>query len=157
MSIIRYQTSAPRTSTFAPLARLSAFQNEVDHLFDLPFFSRETSASAGGAWSPALDLYQDKDSVLVKIEVPGMKRENINLSLHDDLLTITGERLHEKAHDEKGSLRNERFFGKFERTINLPVQVDGTRVTATYEDGILTVTLPKAEQAKPRQIEISVK
>ena len=86
-----------------------------------------------------------------------MKRENINLSLHDDLLTISGERHHEKAHDEKGSLRNERFSGRFERTINLPVQVDGTRVTATYEDGILSVTLPKAEQAKPRQIEINVK
>ena len=157
MSIIRYQNPELRTSAFAPLARLSAFQNEVDRLFDLPFFGREASTFGGGAWSPALDLYQDKDNVLVKVEVPGMKRENITLSLHDDLLTISGERLHEKAHDEKGNLRNERFFGKFERTITLPVQVDGTRVTAAYEDGILTVTLPKAEQAKPRQIEISVK
>ncbi len=86
-----------------------------------------------------------------------MKKEDITLSLHDGLLTISGERQHDKAPDEKTPLRNERFFGKFERTITLPLQVDGTRVQAAYEDGILTVTLPKAEAAKPRQIEISAK
>ena len=155
MSIIRYQTSPLSPSAFSPLARLSAFQQEVDRLFDLPVFSREHGNSAG--WSPALDLHQDKDNFLVKVELPGMKKEDITLSLHDGLLTVSGERRQEKAHDEKGALRNERFFGRFERTVTLPTQVDGTRVNASYEDGILTVTLPKAEAAKPRQIEIGVK
>ncbi len=154
MSIIRYQSSTPSLATFAPLARLSAFQQEVDRLFDL---SPLAGASGHGGWSPALDLYQDKDQFTVKAELPGMRKEDIALSLHDGLLTLSGERQHEKGHDEKHPLRNERFFGRFERTITLPTQVDGTRVQAAYEDGILTVTLPKAEAAKPRQIEIAAK
>ena len=154
MSIIRYQSSTPSLATFSPLARLSAFQQEVDRLFDLSPFAGSHHA---GGWSPALDLYQDKDNFLVKAELPGMKREDITLSLHDGLLTLGGERQPEKAQDGKAPVRNERFFGRFERTITLPMQVDGTRVQAAYEDGILTVTLPKAEAAKPRQIEIAAK
>ena len=154
MSIIRYQSSAPSLAAFSPLARLSAFQQEVDRLFDL---SPISGSNGNGGWSPALDLYQDKDHFLVKAELPGLKKEDITLSLHDGLLTLSGERQHEKAHDEKSPLRNERFFGRFERTVSLPAQVDGTRVQAAYEDGILTITLPKAEAAKPRQIEINAK
>ena len=154
MSMIRYQTSAPSLATFSPLARLSAFQQEVDRLFDL---SPLAGNNGHGGWSPALDLYQDKDNFTVKAELPGMKKEDIKLSLHDGLLTLSGERPHEKAHDEKSPVRNERFFGRFERTITLPMQVDGTRVQAAYEDGILTVTLPKAEAAKLRHIEISAR
>ena len=155
MNMIRFSAPSLSATTYSPLARLSVFQNEVDRLFDLPFSSRDSGHSAG--WSPALDVYQDQDNLLVKAELPGMKKEGITLSIHDGLLTLAGERLQEKAHDEKSSLRKERFFGRFERTVTLPAQVDGTRVTASYEDGILTVTLPKAEAAKPRQIEIGVK
>ena len=156
MSIIRYQSSAPSLATFSPLARLSAFQQEVDRLFDLSPFAGGNHGAGG--WSPALDLYQDKDNFFVKAELPGMNKEDITLSLHDGLLTLSGERQPEKTHDEKtSSLRNERFFGRFERTITLPTQVDGTRVQAAYEDGILRVTLPKAEAAKPRQIEIAAR
>ncbi len=155
MSIIRYQSPSLTSATFSPLARLSAFQNEVDRLFDLPFFGRESSQAAG--WTPALDLHQDKENLFVHAELPGMKKEDVTLSLHDGVLTLSGERRHEKAHDEKTTLRNERFFGRFERSITLPSPVDATRVSAAYENGILTVTLPKAEAAKPRQIEINVK
>jgi HSP20 family protein len=151
MSIIRYQTPDFTTATLSPLARLSAFHHQVDRLFDLPFFGGDARQFTG---APALDLYQDSDNFTVKAELPGLKKEDIKLSLHDGVLTLSGERRAEKAHDEKGSLRNERFFGHFERSINLPMQVDGTRVNASYEDGVLTVTLPKAEAAKPRQIEI---
>ena len=156
MSIIRYQTPS-LTTAFSPLARLSAFQHEVDRLFDLPFFGRESSRTVG--WTPALDLHQDKDSLFVHVELPGMKKEDVTLSLHDDVLTISGERRHETASAEKAAthLRNERFFGRFERSVTLPVPVDAVRVGAAYENGVLTVTLPKAEAAKPRQIEINVK
>ena len=155
MNILRYQT--PVTATLSPLARLNAFQNEVDRLFELsPLFSANGPATTPG-FSPALDVHQDQDNVVVKAELPGLKKEDINLSLHDSQLTLGGERRHEKAVDEKNRVRNERFFGRFERTLTLPVQVDGTRVTAAYEDGILTVTLPKAEAAKPRQIEIAAR
>ena len=153
MSIIRYQTPSLLPAAFTPLARLSAFQHEVDRLFDLPFLGN----GAVGGWSPALDVFQDKNNLFIKAELPGMKKEDVKLSLHDGVLTLSGERRHEKAHDEKSSLRNERFFGRFERSLNLPFAVDATRVAASYEDGILTVTLPKAEEAKPRQIDINVK
>jgi HSP20 family protein len=152
MSIIRYQTPNFTTAAFAPLSRLSAFHQQVDRLLDSPFFGGENTPPVPGV--PALDLYQDADNFTVKAEIPGLKKEDIKLSLQDGVLTLSGERRNEKAHDEKGGLRNERFFGRFERSINLPMQVDGTRVAAAYEDGVLTVTLPKAEAAKPRQIEI---
>jgi HSP20 family protein len=151
MSIIRYQTPALSTA-LTPFARLSnAFQEDVDRLFDLPFFGRESRATASPT---ALDIYQDKDQFIVKAELPGLKKEDIAVSLHEGVLTLAGERRQEKEHDEKSSVRNERWFGRFERTVNLPAPVDAGRVAASYEDGILTVTLPKAEQAKPRQIEI---
>ncbi len=151
MSIIRYQTPDFTTAAFSPLARMSAFHQQVDRLLDLPFFAGDSRALTG---APALDLYQDADNFTVKAELPGLKKEDIRITLHDGVLTLSGERRAEKAHDAKGGSRNERFFGQFERSINLPMQVDGTRVTASYEDGVLTVTLPKAEAAKPRQIEI---
>ncbi len=151
MSIIRYQTPA-RSTALTPFARLSsAFQEDVDRLFDLPFFGRESRATVSPA---ALDVYQDKDQFIVKAELPGLKKEDIHVSLHEGVLTLSGERRQEKELNEKNSVRNERYFGRFERTVNLPAPVDATRVAASYEDGILTVTLPKAEQAKPRQIEI---
>ena len=153
MNILRYQAPA---SPLTPLARLNAFQNEVDRLFETPPFFGASGTNSHG-FSPALDVYQDKDNVVVHAELPGMKKEEISLSLREGSLTLSGERRHEKAHDEKSRVRNERFFGRFERTITLPVQVDGTTVTAAYENGILTVTLPKAEAAKPRQIEIAAK
>ena len=155
MSLIRFLTPSPATSSFSPLARLNAFQHEMDRFLGQP--SHNHDAPGLGSWSPALDLYHDKDNLLVKVELPGMKKEDITLSLHDDLLTITGERRRDETQSGKSSLRNERFHGRFERTINMPTQVDGTRVSASYENGILTVTLPKAEAAKPRQIEIGVK
>ena len=155
MSIIRYQTPSLIPSAFSPLARLSAFQQEVDRVFDLPFPGRESRGSI--RWTPALDLHQDKDTLFVHAELPGMKKEDVTLSLHDGVLTLSGERRSPQTDDTKTTVRNERFFGRFERSVTLPAPVDATRVSATYEHGILTVTLPKAEAAKPRQIEINVK
>ena len=155
MSIIRYQTPSLTPSAFSPLARLSAFQQEVDRVFDLPFFGRESSRSTH--WTPAIDLHQDKEALFVHVELPGMKKEDVTLSLHEGVLTLSGERRPAQADDLKTTVRNERFFGRFERSVTLPTPADSARVSAAYENGILTVTLPKAEAAKPRQIEISVK
>lgn len=147
MNLIQYRT--PQRSNLTPSAR---FQSEVERFFDAPFFGAETHRPQN--FGPVLDLYQDADTLTLKAELPGVKREDFNLTLHEGNLSISGERRLEKTEGEKGALRNERFFGKFERTIALPFQVDASRVTANYEDGILTVTLPKAEEAKARQIEI---
>ncbi|RYD70477.1 MAG: Hsp20/alpha crystallin family protein [Verrucomicrobiaceae bacterium] len=126
----------------------------MDRLFDFTYPSRDTGLFSG--WSPALDLYDDKDSFVVSVELPGMKKEEINLSLHDGVLTISGERRHERENKEGETFRSERYFGKFQRSVSLPAQVDSAKVKAAYKDGVLTVHLPKAEEAKPRQIEVNV-
>ena len=107
-------------------------------------------------WTPALDLYEDKDGFTLKAELPGMKKEDIELSLHDGSLSISGERKHEEKHSDSEVYRAERFYGRFQRTVTLPAPVAADKVKAQYKDGILTVTLPKTEEAKPKHIEVNV-
>jgi HSP20 family protein len=109
-----------------------------------------------GVWSPPLDVFQDKDHVFVKCELPGMKKEDIKISLHENTLTISGERKQEREVKEGEAFRSERFFGRFHRSITLPVTVEANHVKAQYKDGILAVSLAKAEEAKPKQIEVQV-
>lgn len=155
MNIIRYQE--PELSTWTPFDRLASLREEMNQLFDLSFPGFQRDAGLFSGWSPALDVHQDKDNVFVKVELPGMKKEEIDISLHDGMLTITGERKHEEETKEGESFRSERYFGKFHRSVALPTAVDTEKVNASYKDGILTVTLPKSEEAKPKQIEVSVK
>jgi HSP20 family protein len=102
-----------------------------------------------------VDLYEDKDNVIVKAELPGLKREDIEVSLHDGALSVSGERKTEEKVENAEVRRTERFVARFQRTITLPSAVKADKVNAQYKDGVLTVTLPKAEEAKPRQIQIS--
>jgi HSP20 family protein len=99
-------------------------------------------------------LYEDKDNLVVKAELPGMKKEEIDISLHQGSLIISGERKVESQGDDSETSRSERFFGRFQRALELPKPVDPNRVTAVYKDGILTVTLPKTEESKPKQITV---
>ncbi len=153
MSLIRYRTpELPRWSTFG---RWNDLRDELDSLFESPVwsgFARPGQLFTG--WSPALDLYQNKDNLVAVIELPGMRKEDIEISLHDGTLTISGERKAGSSNGEKAE-RTERYVGVFRRSIALPTRVDANKVSATYRDGILTVTLPKAEEAKPKQIQVS--
>ena len=106
---------------------------------------------------PAIDLSEDKDNFVLKAELPGMKKEEIEISLHEGVVTISGERKQEEKHESADMYRSERFFGRFHRTVSLPSAVDAEKVTASYKDGILMVTLPKSEAAKRKQIQISTK
>jgi len=154
MSLIRYQ--GPETVAWPALGRLSNLRDELDSLFELPFlsnFANQTQLFSG--WTPALDLYQSNDNVVAVVELPGMRKEDIEISLHEGMLTISGERKQETPEDEKAE-RSERYIGKFRRSVTLPSRVDTSKVNATYKDGILTVTLPKAEEAKPRKIQVNV-
>ena len=101
-----------------------------------------------------MDVYQDKDQYTVHAELPGLKKEEIEISLNGDTLTISGERKQETKSEE--GFRTERFFGKFQRSVILPMPVNGEKVNATYKDGVMTVVLPKAEEAKPKQIPVSL-
>jgi len=152
MSLIRYQV--PELSSWSPLDRLASFRDEVNRLFDLSYPTRDSGLFSG--WSPALDVYDDKDRFMVSLELPGMKKEDISLSIHDGVLTVSGERKHEREGKEGETFRSERYFGKFQRSVTLPAAVDAAKVKATYKDGILSIDLPKSEEAKPKQIEVSV-
>jgi HSP20 family protein len=140
------------------LNRWASLRDDLDTLLELPFLSGGTrQAQLFTGWTPALDLYQNNDNVVAVVELPGMRKEDIEISLHDGTLTIAGERKSENnGNGESAGGRTERFTGKFRRTITLPTRVDANKVNATYKDGILTVTLPKAEEAKPKQIQVNV-
>ena len=154
MSLIRYQT--PSSVMWPSLNRWAILRDDLDTLLELPFLSggaRQAQLFTG--WTPALDLYQNNDNIVAVVELPGMRKEDIEISLQDGTLTISGDRKDEPSQ-ENGATRTERSTGKFRRSITLPTRVDVNKVSATYQDGILTVTLPKAEEAKPKQIQINL-
>ena len=151
MHLIRYQT--PELSNWPTLDRWSNLRDELNSFFDLPFLTNFNRQDLFNGWSPALDLYQSNDNVVAVLELPGMRKEDIEISLHDGTLSISGERQSSSPNGEKAE-RTERYVGSFRRSITLPAPVDANKVSATYRDGILTVTLPKAEEAKPKRIAV---
>ena len=151
MSLIRYQTP----DLWRSMDRFANLRDEINSLFEGPFSNTMRTPQLFSGWTPALDLYQTNDDVVAVVELPGMRKEDIDISLHDGMLTISGERKDETPEGEENA-RSERFVGKFRRSISLPTRVDVNKVNATYKDGILTVTLPKAEEVKPKQIQVNV-
>jgi HSP20 family protein len=139
MRLVNY----PRTTL--AFNRLSDLGSELSQLFEAPLTG----------WLPALDVQENKDNYTVRVEVPGLRREDIEVALEDGALTISGERKPEVPVEGTEVHRQERFYGKFSRVITLPTVVAADKVKAQYKDGILTVTLVKAEEAKPKQIIVS--
>lgn len=161
MNLTKWQR--PDLWTFSPVRRMATLRDDVDNLFNLAFgrLTGSTSAPDEGSqflegWFPAVDVFEDKDSLVVRAELPGMKKEDIDISLHEGFLTLSGERKGEKKHEGAEIYRSERWLGRFHRSISLPCGVVPDKIRATYTDGILTVSLPKAEEAKAKQIPISV-
>ena len=153
MNLIRYQ--APDSAPWLALDRWSNLRDELNSFFDMPFWSNSgRTGQLFTGWSPALDLYESGDHFVAVVELPGMRKEDIDLSLHDGALSISGERKRESNNGETAQ-RTERYVGTFRRSIALPNHVDASKVNATYKDGILKVILPKAEEAKPKQIQVS--
>jgi len=152
MSLTRYQF--PQPTSWTSFDRLASLRDEMDRLFDFTWPTRDSGLFSG--WSPALDVHDDKDNFVVSVELPGMKKDEIDISLHDGVLTVSGERKNEREQKEGESFRSERYFGKFQRSVTLPAAVDSKNVKATYKEGVLTIHLPKAEEAKPKQIAINV-
>jgi HSP20 family protein len=143
-------------STWPGPGRLSNLRDEIDRLFEQPLAEFARTSQLFSGWAPALDIYEDKDNLYVKAELPGMKREDIDVSLHDGTLSISGERKSEQKHEDGEIYRAERFVGKFQRTVSLPNPVAADKVKAQYRDGLLTVTLPKTEESKPKHIDVNV-
>jgi HSP20 family protein len=152
--LIRWQR--PGTVAWPDFSQLTDLHDEIDRLFGTPLSELAYTSRLLSGWTPALDLYEDKDNFYVKAELPGMKKEEIDLSLHDGSLSISGERKQETKAEEAEVYRAERFFGRFQRTVTLPTPVAVDRVKAEYKDGVLMVTLPKTEEAKPKRIDVHV-
>jgi HSP20 family protein len=153
-SLTRWQR--PEVSTWPGFGRLTDLREEIDRLFESPLAELARTSRLLSGWTPALDIYEDKDNLFVKVELPGMKREDIDVSLHEGSLSISGERKSEQKHEDADVYRAERFFGRFQRTVTLPTPVAADKVKAQYKDGILTIALPKTEEAKPKHIDVNV-
>jgi len=139
-----------------PFRELSEIQTEMNRVFS-GMFGRSMPANGGERiWAPVVDMYETKDELVVTAEVPGMSEKDIKLSLAEDVLTLSGERLPAQDIKPEDAHRGERWYGKFARSLTLPVPVQMDKVKATYRDGVLTVTLPKVEETKPREIAIEV-
>jgi HSP20 family protein len=145
-------------SSWSPSSPMSRLRDEINRLFEEPFgglFSPVTPLLERG-WAPVVDVYEDKDNVFLKAELPGMKKEDIHVSVSNQTLNIAGERKEESEHQGTDSYRAERYFGSFQRSIPLLTSVADDKIRADYKDGILTVTCPKTEEAKRKQIEVKV-
>jgi HSP20 family protein len=137
---------------YDPVRDVSSLQNEVERMFRQAFGG--TTASSAGAFSPALDVEETEDGFTLHVELPSVSPDDVEVSLEENVLTIAGERRFYEEKQADGFRRIERSFGRFHRAVRLPDRVDGEHVRATYKDGLLTVTVPKAEEAKPRRIEV---
>ena len=147
------------TRTRTPLGELQAATSRLNQLFNDAFsglsFPSEDSPLVGN-WMPPVDVMENKDQVRIIAELPGVKPEDVRISMESGVLTIRGEKQHVAEENGEKVHRYERAYGVFERSFTVPASVDTDRISAQYENGVLTVELPKAERAKPRQITVAV-
>lgn len=138
-----------------PNRTLRNLQREVDNIFDR-FFGRTDSGDRGtsAVWSPSTDLVETDDDFRLRLDVPGMRTEDISINLQNRTLTVNGERTSARANETEEFVRMERAFGSFHRTFTLPDAVDEENIEATYENGVLTIRVPKTDEHTRRQIEI---
>jgi len=134
-------------------------QNAMNRMFNssLSRWLDDEKGLLESAWSPAIDVHESTNDIVVMADLPGVTKDDIDVSVHGDLLTIKGEKKQEREEKDKDFVRTERFYGSFSKSITLPAEVDVAKVDANYKDGVLKLTLPKKEEAKPKQIQIKVK
>lgn len=138
-----------------PWSTLPTLQDRINRLFDEVFPASESREDVGlFDWRPVVDTYEKDDAVVIKAELPGVKKEDITIDVRDNVLILKGERTHDKDIEEKNYHRRERFYGRFQRSFSLPEAVDPEKIEASYKDGILEVKLPKLETKKAKKIEI---
>src|SRR2546425_11438223 len=145
MSIIRYD----------PFRDLRALQDEVNRLFSGNMARFDDEGIARGSWSPSVDIYENKDQIILEAELPGMNRDDFDLTVENNVITLRGERHFEKKDEADNYHRVERSYGSFTRSFTLPQTVSADGAAAEYRNGVLRVTLPKREETKARRIQIS--
>ena len=109
-----------------------------------------------GAWAPPVDIFEEQDHLVIRAEIPGVKMEDVDVRIENGVLTLHGERKEERDVKDANAHLTERVYGSFTRSFSLPTTVDATKVSAAYKDGVLEVTVPKIETAKPKKVEIKV-
>ena len=138
-----------------PFRNMSDMQGEVNRLFD-SFLGRPAAGAAERAWVPVLDIHETKDELVLNFELPGVTDKDVSLTITGDLLTLKGERTTNRDVKDETTYHAERVYGKFERSVQLPMPVQADKVKATYRDGVLEVKLPKVEEVKPKAIKIDI-
>jgi len=142
-------------SRWDPFRELEALRENVNRLVQESAGSRREQ-SLTRAWAPLVDVMEDEDKIVVKADLPGMKKENIDIELTGDTLTIKGERKFEDEEKKDNYVRVERAYGQFMRSFTIGVPVNASEIKASYKDGTLEVTIPKAEEIKPKKVEVAV-
>jgi HSP20 family protein len=140
-----------------PFRDLISIQERMNKLFDETLSrSRGEEAAIASTWAPAVDIYETSEHIVMKAELPGLTRDDIDIQLQNNILTLRGERKFEKDVKQESYLRVERSYGPFQRTFSLPAEIQQDEIRATFSDGVLELVLPKAERARPKQIKIEV-
>lgn len=147
MAIVKYN----------PFGELRAMQEQMNRLLDLAWNKETGEELKEGIWQPPVDIYEDENTVVIKAELPGVDQNDIQVKIEDSTLTLRGERKHDQTVKKENYHRIERYYGSFQRSFSLPRTVDQEKVKATCEKGILTITLPKKEETRPKQITVEVK
>ena len=139
-----------------PWKEMELFDRPFKSLFDESFFptSWRNNESGLDLWDPAVDIYDENDKIVIKAELPGMDKKDIDIDLKDHVLTLKGERNYENEEKKGNYYNRERAFGKFQRSFRLPVESDSEKIKADFKDGVLTIEVPRPEEEKPKKIAV---
>lgn len=144
-----------RLVRFSPSSDLHTLQREIDQVFDSFLPSRGSNrGTTESGWTPRVDLSETDNAYLIQLDVPGVAREDFNINFQDGMLTVSGERKTEETKEDESYVRVERSRGRFYRSFSLPKTVDAEQIKADYKNGVLTIDIPKAEETKPRRIDV---
>jgi HSP20 family protein len=136
---------------------ISRLRREMDDLFTRIFGETSLSKIGFAKWQPLVDISETDTHLIIKAEIPGIDAKDVDVSITGDRLTIKGEKQQEKEEKEENRHRSERYYGVYQRVIDLPTSIEEDKTEATFDKGILTITLPKVEKAKKKQVKIKVK
>ena len=147
MAIVKYN----------PFRELRTMQEQMNRMLDMAWNNEFGDELREGAWQPPVDIYEDEHSVIIKAEIPDVDQKDIDVKIEGNTLTLKGERKHSSEIRQENYYRVERCFGQFQRSFSLPQSIDRDKIQASCDKGVLTITLPKLEEVKPKQITVEVK
>jgi len=156
MTVVRWRSADEGLKPWVGTRGLGEIQSEVNRLFDTFFGHSPQGPSFERTWAPAADMYETKDELVIRVDLPGMSEKDVQVSITGDLLSLKGQRSDSETVKSEQYFRAERWTGRVERMFQLPIPVQADHVRASYREGVLTVTLPKVEAVRPKEIKIDV-